>query len=425
MKEEGIVYFPNQAQNNSKGKENKQQSAKKSLPNKENQTTSPSFFEKKPQELSENFFAEWSNGADSTPHPVIRSKSPQFAKDIIFSGMLHSSEGKRSKEYLKPTLSSGQKVNKNQEEKNKLRNSTSHNSLKKNQPRFSYEKGARDSSLNRSSHSKQSEFKSKNKDFKHVESKIKDEINYHKELSKQYRKMKQSMGKLDSAEVEFTENLTPLSTKDNYDNFNKEENKRIICSNPFEESSRSRFSPYNRSQLMESTNSVQKSSLTTQQLSTRHGEKTPLHTTTNADYKKTENTWRSGSVNRYHNTEESRGGMLDIANNFLNSPLMQHLSNIDIKNLDTTMKDSIFNTNNKQQKTIDSVMFTAGPETVTDDQDEGLRLQQSYGGLQHSQNSRWKTRDFPNEFGSRNNTSILKDSTNKRFKDNMTKELGT
>jgi len=415
MKEEGVIYFPGQTRNNNKGKENNHEGAKKPPSSQERPVRSSFFADKKPTELNENYFSEWT-GNDSTPHPITQSKSPQFAKDIIFSGMFHSSDQK-SKEYLKPTLSSGQKV-KIRDEQPKLRNSATNNNFKNHhQTRSSYENKPRDSSLNRSSSSKPSEFKSKNKDFKHVESKIKDEINYHKELSKQYRKMKQSMGQLESEEPEFIDNPT-LSTHENFDKFAREENKKAVCPNPFEESSK-RFMSYSRSQLMDSNNSAQRSSLNMQ----LYGEKTPSQTAMN-NLKKTENTWRNGNMNKYNNTEETRGGMLDIANNFLNSPLMQHLSNIDIKNLDTSMKDSIFNTNIKPSKNSDSSIFATGADNGVDELDQNFRLQQSYGGLQQSQNSKWRNKELQKEGTEIVDNYILKDSTNKRFKDNMTKELG-
>jgi len=243
--------------------------------------------------------------------------------------------------------------------------------------------------------------------YKNVDSKIKDEINYHKELSKQYRKMKQNMGQFDDLQDELLGSSTRRA-------FTKEQAGDYTDLNPFEESSKyNKQNPYNMS-----SNSALKSSLTTQQLSSNFAEKTPAYTRAN----KFEG--RNEDVKEYNYTEESKGGMLDIANNFLNSPLMQHLSNIDIRNLDTSMKDSIFNTNLKPQKNTDSLMFTGGIEykTTLEGEDEG-RLRQSGNGLGQSRNSKWDNADYQLE-KNKANTSILKDSTNRRFRDNMSKEIG-
>jgi hypothetical protein len=74
-------------------------------------------------------------------------------------------------------------------------------------------------------------------------------------------------------------------------------------------------------------------------------------------------------------------------------------------------------------------MFTGGMEfkgttTTTYEGEDEARLRQSGGnGLGQSRTSKWDNADYQLEKNIKVNASILKDSTNRRFRDNMTKEL--
>ncbi len=432
MKEEGIIHFANQKKNNHQDKENRLNSGKK-VPKKDNEFKPPLFVERKVQEMYDDY-AEWSNGTASTPQGLGPIQSPHFAKDSILSGMFNSTEPIKTKDYLKPTTSSAKKAHSREE-----------NSKPKNQPfntqpvfrnshsKGNFEKNQRDSTFGRSSFTKKaSTGNSKTREFKHVESKIKDKINYDKELSKQYRKMKESMGKIEPSSETMIDESPVMNPKENIGgrNYHNAEEKKSLSQNPFEESSRNRFSPEHRSLFTESTNSILKNSLTAPNQPNKYRERTHQYDipSENELARKGENTWRG---ERYETqTEENRGGMLDIANNFLSSPLMRHLSKIDVRNLDTTMKDSIFQTNNKPSESLfNSASEYQGPSEFRKslyspyDAEDGLgnRLQQSQNSLQQSHNSQWRNGGFTKD-RSANQNSLLKDSTNKRFKENMIKE---
>jgi len=423
MKEEGIVFFPQRLKNETP----KQQK----IPNpgssskKDAKLASYSFTDRKPQELKEDIIPAWSYEVRSPQSQISQSKPPQSAQsrdyfsvekqshafDIKKEDLVRTNTPKSSSRV--PRERSGQRVQ--QREDSGIRNSQSSKTLK---PEKKSGIGSLNSSKTKSSHTRNKS------NFKNVDSKIKDEINYHKELSKQYRKMKQNMGNFDDLQDELLGSSTRRA-------FSKEPSKypeEYTDLNPFEESSRyNRQNPYGASSSrgFENSNSALKSSLTTQQLSGNFAEKTPAQQPSRAN-KFEGGAWRNEDVKEYNYTEESKGGMLDIANNFLNSPLMQHLSNIDIRNLDTSMKDSIFNTNLKPQKNTDSLMFTGGIDykgtTTTYEGEDEARLRQSGNGLGQSRNSKWDNADYQLE-KNKVNASILKDSTNRRFRDNMSKEI--
>jgi len=389
MKEEGIISF---------GKKVKNETPKQQKIPVYQQNSSSKKVDRKPQELKDTPLSAWNSEVRSPQAQIAQSRSPQFSQPReYFPGEKQSYAFDINKEELSKTSapssanrasrrderSSGQRVQKRED--SGVRNSQSSKALKPG-----------DKSLNSSKATTSSHVRNKS-NYKNVDSKIKDEINYHKELSKQYKKLKQNMGNFEDIQEELLGSSTRRA-------FSKEPLTEDL--NTFEESARynTRQNTYNTggSALKASQNFTEK----------------------RANTKPETGAWRNEDA-QYTYTEESKGGMLDIANNFLNSPLMQHLSNIDMRNLDTSMKDSIFNTNFKPTKTSDSLMFTGGmefkgPTTTTF---EGEDLRQSGNGLGQSRNSKWENADYQLERNIKVNGSILKDSTNRRFRDNMSKEV--
>jgi hypothetical protein len=413
MKEEGIVSYSNRVKNETP-KQKKIPVYQNSSSKKENKLGSnSSFTDRKPQELRDTPLSAWNSEIRSPQAQLSQAKSPQFSQTReYFPGEKQQSYAfDINKEELSKTSApssanrasrrderSGQRVQKRED--SGVRNSQSSKALKSG------------GSLNSSKATTSSHVRNKS-GYKNVDSKIKDEINYHKELSKQYKKLKQNMGNFDDIQEELLGSSTRRA-------FSKEPMNDDL--NTFEESSR-----YNTRQ--NTYNNTGGSALKTSQ---NFAEKTPIQPAySRANAKPETGAWRNEetTTNQYTYTEESKGGMLDIANNFLNSPLMQHLSNIDMRNLDTSMKDSIFNTNFKPNKNSDSLMFTGGMEfkgaTIpTLEGEEEARLRQSGGnGLGQSRNSKWDNADYQLEKNIKVNASILKDSTNRRFRDNMSKEI--
>ncbi len=413
MKEEAIVSYSNKMKNETP-KQQKIPTFQNSSSKKENKFASnSSFTDRKPQELRDGPLPAWNIEIRSPQAQISQAKSPQFSQTReYFPGEKHSYAFDINKEELSKTTApssatrasrrderSGQRVQKRED--SGIRNSQSSKALKP------------EKSLNASKSTTSSHVRNKS-GYKNVDSKIKDEINYHKELSKQYKKLKQNMGNFDDIQEELLGSSTRRA-------FSKEPMTQDL--DAFGESAR-----YNTRQ--NTYNNTGGSGLKTSQ---NFVEKTPIQPAYGrANTKPETGAWRNedAATNQYTYTEESKGGMLDIANNFLNSPLMQHLSNIDMRNLDTSMKDSIFNTNFKPTKTSDSLMFTGGLEynkgattTTLEGDDEAARLRQSGNGLGQSRNSKWDNADYQLEKNIKANASILKDSTNRRFRDNMTKEI--
>ena len=406
MKEEGIVSYSNRVKNETP-KQQKIPVFPNSSSKKENRLAS----DRKPQELKDAPLSAWNSEIRSPQAQISQAKSPQFSQTReYFPGEKQSFAFDINKEELSKTTApssanrasrrderSGQRVQKRED--SGVRNSQSSKTLKSG------------GSLNASKATTSSHVRNKS-GYKNVDSKIKDEINYHKELSKQYKKLKQNMGNFDDIQEELLGSSTRRA-------FSREPMNEDL--NNFEESAR-----YNTRQ--NTYNNTGGSALKTSQ---NFAEKTPIQPSYGrANTKPETGAWRNEDTsNQYTYTEESKGGMLDIANNFLNSPLMQHLSNIDMRNLDTSMKDSIFNTNFKPTKNSDSLMFTGGMEfkgaTIpTLEGEDEARLRQSGGnGLGQSRNSKWDNADYQLEKNIKVNASILKDSTNRRFRDNMSKEM--
>jgi len=230
--------------------------------------------------------------------------------------------------------------------------------------------------------------------YKNVESKIKDEVNYHKELAKQYRKMKESIGQSGALDEDMVLGgssrlgATRENTRDRFGNTDKDVNRVVPGQDIFEESSK-----YRMSKLLDSANSGQRSSLTLQELSTNCVEKAPK------GRKNLELTEKTTNNHRHQDNNGGRGGILDIANSFLNSPLMQHISNFD-----NALKDSTNSTHTRSAADLKRPNKLAGSINGGSDLDEDMRLQSS-GGLQRSRYSKGVN-------------SILKDSTSRKYGDN-------
>jgi len=134
---------------------------------------------------------------------------------------------------------------------------------------------------------------------------------------------------------------------------------------------------------------------------------------------------------------ENQGGILDIANSFLNSPLMQHLSNIDSKDSEETSKDSSPNAEHSKHlathprvQNFDSKSpsgFIRSPNKRYEIEDDLRRIEpqsvKNYPISHQHKYSDWvgvyKTDEGKESY------SMLKESDNKRYTENLSKDSRT
>lgn len=162
-------------------------------------------------------------------------------------------------------------------------------------------------------------------EYNHVESKIRDEVKYHKELSRQYKKMRRSIQDYTETVQEKFSNASSSQNKgkEKFVLVEKDENRRGTQQNPFEQSGRSGYP--NTSRLLESTSSPQRSMYLKQ---SQYSNKSPSYSISLARSRRSEIPVNNENFSQSKASgAKGTGGMLDIANSFLNSPFMQHLSN--------------------------------------------------------------------------------------------------
>ena len=186
------------------------------------------------------------------------------------------------------------------------------------------------------------------KEHNRAESKIKDEVDYHKELSKQYRKMKESMKQYDN----YADERSASSSQQSY-------NKRrsVLAEREDDGALKNRQSPeisryqsgYDNSKLLESASSAPRSA-NMQRYSNMLLDRIGEYGLSATKQRKTQNTTKNDEMSYYKSQGgENQGGILEIANSFLNSPLMQHLSNIDSNNSNDSSKSSHSNEDTSKQ----------------------------------------------------------------------------
>lgn len=433
LNEEGVIFFPK-----AKKEEVPKTIVKESRKEQNFLGESPFFGRERPTtQLEESYTynnpaynAEWGDPSDSSPKLSQLSRSPQLppTRESVATKLFSTATIQGNKENYKPLqnrpdLRKSRDELKSQKQEFNKKNQT-------NQTRPPTDVSKRKSSKNRNSYSQLASSKqSISQDYGHVASKIKDEVNYHKELSKQYKKMKQSMSQSEGLTDDFL-----LSNSTRYDpaRENIQERGRIIEVEPAATWGRTQYQSEEMMQartpkLMESTD-TQRSSLTMQQLSAVNVDnRRPVENIRTQN--RFEDRERNEEENMYRSQAGNRGGMLDIANSFLNSPLMQHITNTE-KNFDTSFKDSMaYSTQNRNPRAGNYASnYTSNQDFGESNAymqsrsgnfgtEEDMKLQSSYG-LQQSKYS--NAGNNPERGGRRD----LKDSTNRRFQENMNNELG-
>ncbi len=172
--------------------------------------------------------------------------------------------------------------------------------------------------------------------YDEVESKIKDEVQFQKGLSKQYKKMRENMRHYDSQ----ADNHASMSS-DIYRNHQNYEDKDAIYQEHSQQLSRNQSVRYGDSKLIDSASSVHRSlhfPHYSGQLFDRAGDEAQ-----SAFKHRRNETLPKNDEFSYHKSVgggDNQGGIMDIANSFLNSPLMQNLSNIDRKDSEESSKIS-------------------------------------------------------------------------------------
>jgi len=370
LKEEGVIYFPK------KQKEEAYNSARKETNKDPSQGKSPFFGSKKPQ-IEDNGHAQWGGSSEiSSTLNVQSTKSPHFPhpKEEFMSKISSAQKERETSKLVTP--SSCHKAE-GRGTKGPVKNLHKSEISQKSKKPVGYDKKKKEVKPNRHNNLRMSQPAS-TPNYKNVESKIKDEINYHKELAKQYKKMKQSIEQAGG----FDEDPIMGSSS------------RLGTT---KESTRDKFA------FTEKDGFGQRSSLTMQQLAHPYPEKTYHHNHRNDQ----ENLGKNNEG--HYKGSTGHGGILDIANSFLNSPLMQHISNID-----SSLKES--RNSNAARPPADlksSNGFGRSLNGVSDIEEDG-RLQSS-NGFQQSRYSNWGNSNYQPDKSVRSTNSILKDSTNRKY----------
>jgi len=273
------------------------------------------------------------------------------------------------------------------------------------------------------------------KEYNDVESKIKDEVQYHKKLSKQYKKMKESMKNYDNYDSYAQEEMSGSSSQKNFNTQDYEMAERDERFAPkhkqSQEMSYYQSGYYDNSKLLDSASSARKS-MNLPRYSNQLLDRTVDYNASAAKQRRTEMT-KNEDLSYYRSLGgENQGGILDIANSFLNSPLMQHLSNIDSKDSEETSKDSSPNADHSKPRVqnFDSKSpsgYVRSPNKRYEIEDDLRRLEpqsvKNYPISHQHKYSDWvgvyKTDEGKDSY------SMLKESDNKRYTENLSKDSST
>lgn len=274
------------------------------------------------------------------------------------------------------------------------------------------------------------------REYNEVESKIKDEVQYHKKLSKQYKKMKESMKNYDNYDYTNEEASGSSSQKNfnghEYDMAERDE-RHAPRHRQSQEMSYYQSHYYDNSKLLDSASSARKS-MNLPRYSNQFLDRTVDYPTSAAKQRRTEMTAKNEDLSYYRSLGgENQGGILDIANSFLNSPLMQHLSNIDSKDSDETSKDSSPNAehskhlaSNTRVHHFDSKSpsgFIRSPNKRYEIEEDLRRLEPQ--SVKNKISHQHKYSDWVGVYKAdegKENYSMLKESDNKRYTEGPSKD---
>jgi len=267
------------------------------------------------------------------------------------------------------------------------------------------------------------------REYNEVESKIKDEVQYHKGLSQQYKKMKENMKQYDSYIGD--EGSASASQRDFYEN--DREPKTMHRHRLSQETSRYKSDYYDNSKLLDSASSARKS-INIPHYSGHLLERVVDENMSAAKHRKTEVIGRGEEFSYYKSLGgDNQGGILDIANSFLNSPLMQHLSNIDSKDSETSSKVSSTPEENSKKllrvtnfDTRSPPGFIKSPNKRYGVDDDLRRIEPQSAKNYRSTNQQHKYSDWVGVYKTENegkdSYSLLKESDQKRFAEHLSKD---
>jgi len=265
------------------------------------------------------------------------------------------------------------------------------------------------------------------REYNDVESKIKDEVQYHKGLSQQYKKMKENMKQYDS----YIDNEASQSSRGFAENHR--EHKTMPRHRLSQETSRYQSGYYDNSKLLDSASSARKS-MQIPHYSGHLLERTGDENMSAAKHRKTEMTAKNEDFSYYKSLGgDNQGGILDIANSFLNSPLMQHLSNIDSKDSETSSKvSSTPEENSKKLLRVTNFDSRSPPGFIKSPNkrygvDEDLRRLEpqsakNYRPITHQHKYSDWVGVYKTENDGKDSYSLLKESDHKRFAENLSKD---
>lgn len=258
-------------------------------------------------------------------------------------------------------------------------------------------------------------------EYSHVASKIRDEVKYHKELSRQYKKMKNHIQEYaDQVSEKFSSSSSSVRgyRKEKF-TFVGDENNNTHRTN--KDTSHHPTGQLESSRLLESAYSPQKPQYYKEARSEySHG--SPNGSISMVQSRRLDGPTHDDLSESKNLTE--KGGMLDIANSFLNSPFMLHLSNFGGKSSQMSPTSSInpINTQNNNYPEIGSsgVKLPRGTRRSRNHEESNSRVHD--GNQDYSKYSEW-TEPYRGEKAGRDNNSILKESGNRRYGADM-KEPG-
>lgn len=256
------------------------------------------------------------------------------------------------------------------------------------------------------------------REYNEVESKIKDAVQYHKGLSQQYKKMKENMKNYDS----YIDNDASASSSQREFEENRE-HKTMHRHRISQETSRYPSAYYDNSKLLDSASSARKS------MNIPHYSGHLLERTGDENMSAAKQRTKNEDFSYYKSLGgDNQGGILEIANSFLNSPLMQHLSNIDGKDSETSSPQEnskkLLKVTNFDTRSPPGYIKSPNKRYGVDDELRRLEPQsaKNYRNITHQHKYSDWVGVYKTENEGKDSYSLLKESDQKRFAENLSKD---
>jgi len=306
------------------------------------------------------------NTFDSTPTSDFssdnRTKSPQFAqlahtKEDIMNNMLMAAQHNEKENIKNLASNTFGKQNKDQKSEQKKQASKQKSNKKpvKQQTQTQIQKSSQNSQRNSNIKKKTGYSTSHTLDLRNVESKIKGEIEYHKNLSRQQKMMANNYNSYNS-NSDYNSQASSSQRPTMEFVLVEKENPHGYRSNRLEDSTRVRPEQYYETSTLLESSVNQQRSLINNYYSNPYPERIPSQypsTSRNVYIPDHLPSQRTNEFSASKSSRDTHRGILDIADNFLSSPLMQHLAD----GKSSTYSSQNLSQNNTMRKELSHTRF--------------------------------------------------------------------